>query len=59
MDFVFDSLEFVCCLHDVLLFLIQIKEEWMHNVFVITNADREDPDWISHNVAFHQDLHCY
>ena len=23
---------------------IQLKEEWMHTLFVITTADREDPD---------------
>ena len=30
----------------------------MHNVFVITTADREDPDLKPHKVAFHQGLHC-
>ena len=30
----------------------------MHILFVITTADREDPDYMSHNVAFHQGLHC-
>ena len=30
----------------------------MHTLFVITTADREDPDYILHNVAFHQGLHC-
>ena len=37
---------------------IQLKEEWMHTLFVITTADREDPDLMPHNVAFHQGLHC-
>ena len=23
---------------------IQLKDEWMHTLFVITTADREDPD---------------
>ena len=26
----------------------------MHTLFVITTADREDPDKMRHNVAFHQ-----
>ena len=30
----------------------------MHTLFVITTADREDPDLMLHNVAFHQGLHC-
>ena len=30
----------------------------MHTLFVITIADREDPDLMLHNVAFHQGLHC-
>ena len=30
----------------------------MHTLFVITTADREDPDQMLHNVAFHQGLHC-
>ena len=30
----------------------------MHSLFVITTADREDPDLMPHNVAFHQGLHC-
>ena len=30
----------------------------MHTLFVITNADREDPDQMAHNLAFHQGLHC-
>ena len=30
----------------------------MHTLFVITIADREDPDLMPHNVAFHQSLHC-
>ena len=30
----------------------------MHNLFVITTADREDPDLMLQSVAFHQGLHC-
>ena len=30
----------------------------MHNLFVITTADREDPDLMTHNVAMHQGLRC-
>ena len=30
----------------------------MQTLFVITTADREDPDKMPHNVAFHQGLHC-
>ena len=30
----------------------------MHTLFVIIIADREDPDSMPHNVAFHQGLHC-
>ena len=30
----------------------------MQNLFVITTADRKDPDQMPHNVAFHQGLHC-
>ena len=30
----------------------------MHTLFVITAADREDPDLMPHNVAIHQGLHC-
>ena len=30
----------------------------MHTLLVITTADREDPDLMPHNVAFHQGLHC-
>ena len=30
----------------------------MHTLFVITTADREDPDEMPHNVEFHQGLHC-
>ena len=29
---------------DFLTDFIQLKEEWMHTLFVITTADREDPD---------------
>ena len=30
----------------------------MHTLFVITTEDREYPDYMPHNVAFHQGLHC-
>ena len=30
----------------------------MHTLFVITTADREDPDYMPHKMAFHQGLHC-
>ena len=30
----------------------------MRTIFVITITDREDPDLMPHNVAFHQGLHC-
>ena len=30
----------------------------MHILFVITTTDREDPDLMPHNVAFHRGLHC-
>ena len=30
----------------------------MHNLVVITIADRENLDLMPHNVAFHQGLHC-
>ena len=30
----------------------------MHNLFVLTTADSEDPDEILHNKAFHQGLYC-
>ena len=30
----------------------------MHTLFVLTTADREDPDEMPHNVTFHQGLHC-
>ena len=39
MDYVLDSLEFL-----FLQNVTQLKEEWMHTLFVITTADREDPD---------------
>ena len=42
MDFVLDNLEF--CFSWWLTDFIQLKEEWMHNLFVITTAEREDPD---------------
>ena len=29
----------------------------MHNLFVITTGDSEDPDEVPHNTAFHQGLH--
>ena len=28
----------------MMTYLIQLKEEWMHNVLVITTEGREDPD---------------
>ena len=40
MDYVLDSLEFLFLLID----FIQLKEERMHILFVITTTDREDPD---------------
>ena len=30
----------------------------MHNVYVITTADREDPDKMPHNVTFYQGIRC-
>ena len=30
----------------------------MHTLFVISTADRDDPDLKLHNVAFHQGIHC-
>ena len=30
----------------------------MHNVYVITTADREDPYYMTYSVEFHQSLHC-
>ena len=30
----------------------------MYTLFVITTADREDPDLMPLNLAFHQGLHC-
>ena len=42
MDYVLDSLEFFFT--EWLTDFIQLKEEWMHTLFVITTADREDPD---------------
>ena len=47
MDYVFYSLEFFFTWWQT--DFIQLKEEWMHNVIVITTADRDDPD---------QGLHC-
>ena len=29
----------------------------MYILFVITATDREDPDYMPHNMAFHQGLH--
>ena len=43
MDYVLDSLEFLFYTGWLTDF-IQLKEEWMHTLFVITTADREDPD---------------
>ena len=37
---------------------IQLKEEWMYTLFVITTADREDPDEMPHNIEFHQGQQC-
>ena len=41
MDYVFDSLAFL--FYTWLTDFIQLKEEWMHTLYVITTADREDP----------------
>ena len=30
----------------------------MHNLFVFTTADSEDPVSMPYSVAFHQSLHC-
>ena len=30
----------------------------MHNLFVLTTADCEDPDEMMHNMPFHQRQHC-
>ena len=30
----------------------------MHTISLKTTSDREDPDKMLHNVAFHQGLHC-
>ena len=30
----------------------------MHNLFVLTTADSEDPDKMPHNMAFHQGINC-
>ena len=57
IDYVLDSLEFLFFTWWLTDF-IQFKEEWMHTQFVITTADRENPDEMTHNVAFHQGLHC-
>ena len=43
MDYVLDSLEFFFFTLWPTDF-IQLKEEWMHTLFVITTADWEDPD---------------
>ena len=42
MDYVLNSFRFLF-LHDDTDF-IQLKEVWMHNLFVIITADREDAD---------------
>ena len=43
MDYVLDSLEFLFFTWWLTDF-IQLKEEWKQTLFVITTADREDPD---------------
>ena len=43
MDYVLDSLEFLIFTWWLIDF-IQLKEEWMLILFVITTTDREDPD---------------
>ena len=43
MNYVFDSLEFLFFTWWLIDF-IQLKEERMHILFVITTTDREDPD---------------
>ena len=30
----------------------------MHNLFVLTTADSEDPDELLHNTVYHQGLQC-
>ena len=41
MDYVLDSLDFFTWWR---IDFIHLKEEWMHILFVITTAVREDPD---------------
>ena len=44
MDYVLDSLEFLFFLTWWLTDFIQLEEEWIHTLYVITTADREDQE---------------